>query len=677
MSDHDLEHGKNAKNNTQSPSTPQYFSIPITNTQDNHGRSPASPSGHFHYEASSPGEEQESNARNHYGSIDIGQPSHRRPSIFEQPIGSFRGPNSLSRFASSFQRSNAFKTIDLHHDKERSYFKDGTDETFDPETLAPSMHGRRLSLLLNNSAINSPNGQLSGGFASDSLPSRSMANKPITVNDVLMHQPVFDDRDSTLSVAVSNNNLSAFPSNSRNQDVQSVILKKFETEQGTTVVTLAGQSTAPQTIFNSINVLIGIGLLALPLGLNYAGWYLGIPMLLIFAFSTFCTAELLSRCLSTDPTLISYGDLGYAAFGPRGRALISFLFTMDVLGAGVALFILFGDSLNALFPSHSVTFYKICGFFIICPQSFLPLHILSHVSLLGILSTTGTVFLIFVCGLSKASSPGSLLEPMVTNVWPANFTNFCLSIGLLSACWGGHAIFPNLRSDMRHPEKFKDCLKTTYLITSITDIGTAVLGFLMFGNGVLDEVTKSVLLTKGYPSFVYVLISALMSMIPIAKTPLNAMPIVSILDTVMGLRSNNHKDKEKEMLANADSAGNIARDIRSNDSSQDWLLSSSTSRPASVENRLLKIKQKVGGVFNRILVNVLFLLTSILYPQFDKLLAFIGAGLCFLICFILPCSFYLVICKNTIKTWEIIACYIVIFVSIILSVLGVGAAIVA
>lgn len=152
-------------------------------------------------------------------------------------------------------------------------------------------------------------------------------------------------------------------------------------------------------------------------------------MLTIFALGTFCTAELLSRCLDTDPTLISYADLGYAAFGSKGRALISALFTLDLLGSGVSLVILFGDSLNALFPQYSTTFFKIVSFFVITPPVFIPLSVLSNISLFGILSTTGTVLVICCCGLYKASSPGSLVNPMETNMWPLDLRHLCLSIG--------------------------------------------------------------------------------------------------------------------------------------------------------------------------------------------------------------------------------------------------------
>ena len=223
---------------------------------------------------------------------------------------------------------------------------------------------------------------------------------------------------------------------------------------------------------------------------------------------------------------------------------------------------------------------------------------------------------------------------MDTHLWPSDFKSFCLSIGLLSACWGGHAVFPNLKTDMRHPTKFKECLKTTYKITSITDIGTAVIGFLMFGNLVKDEVTKNVLLLKGYPNFVYVLISALMTVIPIAKTPLNARPIISVLDVLFNVQAAESKYTGKKLSL-----------------------------------------AKLLNWFNCIFVNFLFVTIAIIFPAFDRIIAFLGAGLCFMICLILPCLFYLRICATTIKPWERIACYFTICISIVLSVLGVGAAI--
>lgn len=413
----------------------------------------------------------------------------------------------------------------------------------------------------------------------------------------------------------------------RPNTTEQIIIQRVEQKDGSVVNIVTGNSTAPQTIFNSINVLIGIGLFALPLGLMHAGWILGLTLLSIFAFATFCTSELLSRCLDTDPTLLSYADLSYKVFGSKGKFIISLIFSLDLFTCGVSLIILFGDSLNSLIPSYSINFFKVLSFFIITPGCFMPLSILSNISLLGILSTISTVILIFISGLLKNEQPGSLINPMPTNLWPKNFQSFCLSIGLLSASWGGHAVFPNLKSDMRHPHKFHDCLKKTYYITALTDFSTAIMGFLMFGITCHGEITQNVMNIKGYPSIIYLSISISMALIPIAKTPLNARPIISVLDSMLP----------------------------------------TTLRSSFITNFL--------KIFNKFFINILFVYIAVVFPQFDRLIAFLGAGLVFTICLILPCAFYLSICRATIKPWEQLACYFTISISIMCGVLGVSAAI--
>ena len=574
----------------------------------------------------------------------------------------FNGPNSLKRFQSSYQRANSFKSIDANMSKERSYFNkvsspndsslSAYDQLIDYDTMGASIGGRRLSIALNGR-----------GSLSKKTSIADLANDDFLVREPIAAQ-TSDPNNPLLNPSYHENDFAVRSQSHKINDINSIIIQRLKAEKldNKVVIKIVGQSTKPQTIFNSVNVLIGIGLFALPLGLKYSGWYLGIPMLALFALGTLFTADLLSKCLDTDPSLISYGDLGYASFGPLGRALISILFSLDLLGAGVSLFILFGDSLNALFPEVSVTKFKLLGFVLICPLSFLPLSILSNVSLLGITSTLGTIFVIFFCGIWKDVAPGSLHAPCPTNWWPENFKSFCLSIGLLSACWGGHAIFPNLKNDMRHPKAFNSCLKYTYMITSAADIGTAVFGFLMFGSFVDNEITKNILATSGYPKFVYYAISSLMSVIPLAKTPLNCLPIVSLLDTITGVS------------VNSDDPINEEEDEQAIESEYEDLTPKNSQFSHAIDQNKPK-KLGLISCLNKVFVNGLFLATSIVYPDFDKILALLGAGLCFIICFILPCLFYMIMCKATIKQWEYYTCCGIIFISSILSVLGVGAAV--
>lgn len=56
------------------------------------------------------------------------------------------------------------------------------------------------------------------------------------------------------------------------KETEPLLVKVIEQKDGQRVQIVVGQSTLPQTVFNSVNVLIGVGLLSLPMGLKYSGW---------------------------------------------------------------------------------------------------------------------------------------------------------------------------------------------------------------------------------------------------------------------------------------------------------------------------------------------------------------------------------------------------------------------
>ena len=170
-----------------------------------------------------------------------------------------------------------------------------------------------------------------------------------------------------------------------------LLVKQVQNEDGTRENVVVGQSTVPQTIFNSVNVLIGVGLLSLPLAMKQAGWLLGLLFLVFAAVTTFYTAKILAKCLDVDRSLITYADLAYISFGHRARLVTSLLFCLELIGACVALVVLFADSLGALIPALSLLQWKIiCGFMLI-PLNFVPLRLLSVTSVLGILSCTSSM----------------------------------------------------------------------------------------------------------------------------------------------------------------------------------------------------------------------------------------------------------------------------------------------
>ncbi|KAI7157139.1 vacuolar amino acid transporter-like protein 1 [Hortaea werneckii] len=385
-----------------------------------------------------------------------------------------------------------------------------------------------------------------------------------------------------------------------------LLVKQIQEDDGKVVNVVVGQSTLPQTIFNSVNVLIGVGILALPLAFKMSGW---IPGLIFFAFagiSTSYTAKLLAKCADVDGSLITFADLAYVSFGPWARIGTSILFSLELIAACVALVVLFADSLDALIPGWGDVEWKIVCGIILIPLGFVPLRFLSFTSVLGILSCLGIVLAIFVDGLIKPHTPGSIREPALTHLFPENWMTLPIAFGILMSPWGGHSVFPNIYRDMRHPYKYRRGVNITYTFTFSLDLFMAVVGYLMYGGGVKDEITRNVLLTDpgAYPHAINVLIVVCVAIIPLTKVPLNARPIVSTLELFLGL----------DARAMADPAALTG-------------LSGYT-------RGILKVVLRIG-------ITVLFVILAILVPQFDTIMSLLGAVACFTICIILPCAFHL------------------------------------
>ncbi|KAH8167186.1 hypothetical protein CIB48_g1098 [Xylaria polymorpha] len=401
-----------------------------------------------------------------------------------------------------------------------------------------------------------------------------------------------------------------------------ILVKEVE-QDGKLVLAVAGQS-----------VLIGVGLLSLPMGLKYAGWIVGTIALVLCAAVTSWTASLLAKCMDLDPTIITFSDIAYISFGRKARIATAVIFTLELLAACVALIVLFADSLASLFPGTlSLTEFKVVCTLVLVPLQFAPLALLSVTSFVGIFCCLGIGVIVILDGLIKQSTPGSLIEPAATYLFPANWLTLPLSFGLLMSPWGGHSVFPNIYRDMRHPHKYKKAVGYTFSFTLIVDASVAIVGLLMFGDGVRDEITANILETTGYPNVLNVLLVIFIAIIPLTKVPLNAQPIITTAEVVFGLR--------QQVVAEETPLVGL----------------SSTSRG------LLK-------VLIRIVTLLVFLAIAILFPAFDSIMAFMGSALCFTICVTLPLAFYLKLFGREIAAGERVLCWSVMLLSLTISIVG-------
>lgn len=367
---------------------------------------------------------------------------------------------------------------------------------------------------------------------------------------------------------------------------------------------IARRSTTIQTVFNITNLLIGIGLLSLPLGIRLAGWALGLSLLVIGALTTAYTAILLSRSLETKPEAYAYSDIGTMAYGRIMTYITGLIFMFELMAAGSALIILFSDNFHAVVPVISSGTFKVICLAIMLPATLLPLSILSYASVIGILSTVVLLVVVFVDGLWKMEAPGSLHDPLPTEVFPSRWTTVPLSIGLLMASFGGHGIFPQVYTDMQDRKQFAKSIWIAYAFSTAVCIFMGVIGYLMFGEHIEAEITINLLKTAGYPKVLNRIATALTAITSLTKTPLTTKSISANIDIFLGLRT-------------------------------------------MAEERRAGFKRFAQYLSVRVFVNVTIFLLAFFFPDFDRVMGVLGSAFVFLISVILPTLFYIRIMDRT------------------------------
>ncbi|KAJ3160145.1 hypothetical protein HDU86_000981 [Geranomyces michiganensis] len=294
-------------------------------------------------------------------------------------------------------------------------------------------------------------------------------------------------------------------------------------------------SDAKHTILNSINLLMGMGVLTLPYAMSLCGWVVGVSMMVVFGLLASTTAKLLVQCMEvretslpviTAPQVVksmSYGDTAETAFGNRGKNAVSALYLFELFAACTALVILTADSVQALYPQYSLSTVKcVVALVVLSTTMFKTVRVLTYASFVGVVAIVNLVVIILVDGLSVESSPGSLLDPADTDLWPRSWQNVFLAVGIMFVgfdgeqkgrnvvpdcfvahirCWDltyiyldipqGHAVFPTIYRDLKTPTDFPKSMNITYAVVTTVYLLVAACGYRMFGNAILPEVNKN------------------------------------------------------------------------------------------------------------------------------------------------------------------------------------------
>ncbi|CAO2179338.1 unnamed protein product [Urochloa humidicola] len=285
-----------------------------------------------------------------------------------------------------------------------------------------------------------------------------------------------------------------------------------------------GGASFSRTCLNLTNAVSGIGVLSMPYAVSQGGW-LSLALFALVGALCCYTGTLIERCMRADPDAIrSYPDIGEFAFGPTCRRTIAFFMYVELYLVAISFLVLEGDK---LFPGAAVEFlgYRLQGkqlFIALAAAVVLPttwlknLDVLAYVSAVGLVASAALTASLVWAGVAETGFHRS-------NTTVLNVSGLPTSLGLYFVCFTGHAVFPTIYSSMRNNKHFSKVLLVSSVLCSLNYGLTAVLGYMIYSDGVESQVTLNLPSGK-----LYTKVAIVMTLVnPLAKYALLAAPITA------------------------------------------------------------------------------------------------------------------------------------------------------
>ncbi|KAI4341842.1 hypothetical protein MLD38_026517 [Melastoma candidum] len=378
-----------------------------------------------------------------------------------------------------------------------------------------------------------------------------------------------------------------------------------------------------QATLNGINVLCGIGILAVPSAIYEAGW---LSLLLLAVFSLVCcyTGVLLKRCLDSSPGLKTYPDIGQAAFGVYGRLIVAIILYIELYASCVEYTIMIGDNLATLFPNAYANvaglglgphqLFAIAATLVALPTCWLRnLTLLSYISVSGVVSSILIVFCLLWVGVVNdvGFHPGGTAIKIASLPFAA---------GIYGFCYAGHSVFPNIYTSMRRPSQFPVVVILSFGFCLFMYLGVAVCGYLMFGDNIKSQFTLNM-----PTQFMATKLAIWTTVInPLSKFALTINPVALCLE---------------ELLP-----------------------------PSHQQSYGIVIMIRTTLVMSTLAV-------ALAVPFFGFMMAMMGSLLAMLVALIIPCACYLRLRKGRLSKHEIGKCWLTIAVGVLCSLIGTYSAI--
>ncbi|XP_057447785.1 amino acid transporter AVT6A-like [Lotus japonicus] len=271
-------------------------------------------------------------------------------------------------------------------------------------------------------------------------------------------------------------------------------------------------------VFNLSTTIIGAGIMGLPACVKKLGMVPGLLAIILTAFLTDKSIEFMIR-FSRAGNISSYGNLMRDAFGKFGKALSEISVVINNIGVLIVYMIIIGDVISGTSSGGTHHSGVLEGWFgvhwwtgrafvlvVVTLAVFAPLVSFKRIDSLRFTSALSVglaiVFLVIAVGISiiKIISGGlemPKLFPIITDA--ASVFELFTVVPVLVTAFICHYNVHSIDNELENSSQMHGVVRTSLALCSSVYLLTSFFGFLLFGDGTLDDVLANFDTDLGIP----------------------------------------------------------------------------------------------------------------------------------------------------------------------------------
>ncbi|KAM0055470.1 putative amino acid transporter, transmembrane domain-containing protein [Helianthus debilis subsp. tardiflorus] len=174
--------------------------------------------------------------------------------------------------------------------------------------------------------------------------------------------------------------------------------------------------------------------------------------------------------MDMDPSVRSYPDIGFRAFGKTGRIIVLIIMNIELYLVSTAFLIIEGDNLSNMFPHVHLDIHglhisgKRC-FVMMVAAFILPTTWLNNMKILSYISATGVLDSFIILGsvvwVGKFDGVGFHEKGQLIN-----WNGLPTAVSFYAFCFGAHPVFPTLYASMKKKQQFAQVFVSAHHIRS-------------------------------------------------------------------------------------------------------------------------------------------------------------------------------------------------------------------